>query len=129
MPRFDIYKTLSQTGDSLKQLSVFNPLTIHKKGTRAKAIFALALVCFFWGTTWLASKEGVRRMPALQMASIRQLIAGSCYVIFFLAKGVKFPRGKEWIPILVLSFLNFIMSNGLSTWGVQYTSAGLGAII
>ncbi len=129
MPRFDIYKTLSQTGDSLKQLSVFNPLTIHKKGTRAKAIFALALVCFFWGTTWLASKEGVRRMPALQMASIRQLIAGSCYVIFFLAKGTKLPRGKEWIPILVLSFLNFIMSNGLSTWGVQYTSAGLGAII
>ena len=129
MPRFDIYKALSQTGESIKQLSVFNPLTIHKKGTRAKAIFALALVCFFWGTTWLASKEAVRRMPALQMASIRQLIAGSCYVIFFLIKGAKLPKGKEWIPILVLSFLNFIMSNGLSTWGVQYTSAGLGAIM
>lgn len=38
-------------------------------------------------------------------------------------------KGKEWIPILVLSFLNFIMSNGLSTWGVQYISAGLGSIM
>ena len=129
MLHFDIYKALSQTGDSLKQLSVFNPLTIYKKGKRAKAIFALALVCFFWGTTWLAAKEGVRRMPPLQMASIRQIIAGSCYVIFFLIKGAKLPRGKEWIIVIVLSFLNFAMSNGLSTWGVKYISAGLGAIM
>ncbi len=129
MPRFDIYKTLSQTGDSIKQLSVFNPLTIHKKGTKAKAIFALALVCFFWGTTWLASKEGVRYTPALQLTGIRQIIAGICYVIFFLIKGARLPKGKEWIPILVLSFLNFVLSNGLSTWGVKYISAGLGSIM
>ena len=129
MPRLDIYKALSQTGDSIKQLSVFNPFTIRKKGTRAKAIFALALVCFFWGTTWLASKEGVKHMPPLQMASIRQIIAGFLYVGFFLFKGAKLPRGKEWIPILVLSFLNFVLSNGLSTWGVKYISAGLGSIM
>ena len=129
MPQFDLYKTLTQTGDSLKQLSVFNPLTIHKKGTRSKAVFALALVCILWGTTWIASKEGVSHMPALQMASIRQLIAGSLYVAFFLYKRIPLPKGKEWTPVLVLSFLNFIMSNGLSTWGVQYISAGLGAIM
>ena len=129
MPRFDLYKTLTQTGDSIKQLSVFNPWTIRKKGTKSKAIFALALVCFFWGTTWLASKEGVKHMPALQMAGIRQVIAGLLYVSFFLAKGVKLPKGREWIPILVLSFLNFVLSNGLSTWGVKFISAGLGSII
>ena len=130
MPRFDLYKTLLQTGDSIKQLSVFNPFTIHKKGTRAKAIFALALVCFLWGTTWIASKEGVKYMPALQMAGIRQIIAGSLYVsLFFITKASSLPKGKEWIPILVLSFLNFILSNGLSTWGVKYISAGLGSIM
>ncbi len=129
MPRFDIYKTLSQTSDSIKQLSVFNPLTIHRKGTRAKALFALALVCFFWGTTWLASREGVRRMPALELAGIRQIIAGLCYTAFFLIKGARLPKGKEWVPVLVLSFLNFILSNGLSTWGVKFISAGLGSIM
>jgi drug/metabolite transporter (DMT)-like permease len=129
MPRFDIYKALAYTGESIRQLSVFNPLTIRKKGTRSKAIFALSLVCVLWGTTWLASKIGVGHMPALQMASIRQLIAGIIYVSFFMIKGVPLPRGKEWIPVLVLSFLNFVMSNGLSTWGVQYISAGLGSIM
>lgn len=129
---FDFHKTIVQSSaDSLKKLSVFNPLTIRKKGTRSKAIFALALVCFFWGTTWIASKEGVKHIPdALQMAAIRQFLGGLCYVSFFLFKGTSLPRGKEWIPILVLSFLNFMISNGLSTLALQYQiSAGLGAII
>jgi drug/metabolite transporter (DMT)-like permease len=68
-------------------------------------------------------------MPALQMAGIRQLIGGSCYVIFFLIKGVPLPKGREWVPVLVLSFLNFLMSNGLSTWGLKYISSGLGSIM
>lgn len=127
---FDFHKAIIETSaGSLKRLSVLNPLTIRKKGTRAKAIFALGLVCFFWGTTWIASKEGVRHMPALQMAGIRQLIAGTLYVSFFLYKRMPLPRGREWIPVLVLSVLNFLLSNGLSTWGVKYISAGLGSIM
>lgn len=130
MSFFDINKKLiSPAGKSLKKISAFNPLTIHKKGTRAKAIFALAMVCLLWGTTWIASKEGVRNMPPLQMAGIRQIIGGLCYVLFFVAKGERWPKGKEWQSILVLSFLNFIIANGLSTWALKYISSGLAAII
>src|SRR5688572_27463513 len=131
MPLFDFNKTLSQSTDALKSLSALNPLTIRKKGTRAKAIFALMVVCILWGTTWLASKEGVKYIPdAFQMAGIRQLLGGLCYVGFFLYKKMPLPKGKEWIPIIVLSFLNFMISNGLSTLALQYNiSAGLGAII
>lgn len=129
MPLRYFNKTLAQSTDTLKKLSVFNPMTIRKKGTRAKAIFALAIVCILWGTTWLASKEGVSHMSALQLAGIRQCIGGILYVSFFLMKGVPLPKGKEWIPVLILSFLNFVLSNGLSTWAVKYISAGLGAII
>jgi len=132
MNLFDFHKTIVQSSaDSLKKLSAFNPLTIHKKGTRAKAIFALICVCFFWGTTWIASKQGVQYIPdALQLTGIRQFIGGIIYVGFFLYKGFALPKGKEWRPILVLSFLNFIMSNGLSTLALQYKiSAGLGSIM
>ncbi len=131
MPLRFLNKGLIQSADALKKLSVLNPMTIRKKGTRAKAIFALSLVCILWGTTWLASKEGVKYIPdALQLAGIRQLLAGIIYVGFFLYKKAILPRGKEWIPILVLSFLNFILSNGLSTLALQYeVSAGLGAIM
>ena len=68
-------------------------------------------------------------MPALQLAGIRQFLGGSAYVLFFLFKGKSFPKGKEWGPILVLSALNFLLSNGLSTWGVKFIPAGLASII
>lgn len=92
-------------------------------------ILALCWVSFFWGTTWLASKEGVKHMPALQLAGIRQFIGGFLYVCFFLYKKTPWPKGKQWKAILILSILNFVLSNGLSTWGVKYISSGLGAII
>jgi drug/metabolite transporter (DMT)-like permease len=130
LSRFDLRKPLSVTSSTLKKFSAFNPITIHRKGSRAKALFALAMVCFFWGTTWIASKVAVSyNLPALQMAGIRQLIGGLAYVFYFTTKGRAWPRGKEWGPILVLSFLNFMIANGLSTWGVKYISAGLGSII
>jgi drug/metabolite transporter (DMT)-like permease len=99
------------------------------KPNKGKALFALSLVCFFWGTTWIASRQGVQHMPAIQLAGIRQFLGGVLYVAYFLSKGRALPRGREWGPVLVLSFLNFFLSNGLSTWGVKYISAGLGAII
>jgi drug/metabolite transporter (DMT)-like permease len=68
-------------------------------------------------------------MPALQLAGIRQLLGGLCFIVFFLVKGERWPRGKEWRTILILSFLNFLLSNALITWGVKYISAGLGAIM
>lgn len=129
MSIFDINKTLSQSGDSIRQLSVLNPLTIHKKGRKAKAVFALSMVCFFWGTTWIASRQGVLHMPALQLAGIRQLLGGLCYVFFFSLRGEKWPNKKQWQVIIVLGVLNFLLSNGLTTWGVKYISAGLGSII
>ncbi len=92
-------------------------------------ILALCWVSFFWGTTWLASKEGVKYMPALQLAGIRQFIGGILYVAFFLYKKAPWPKGKQWKAIFILSILNFVLSNGLSTGGVKYISSGLGAII
>jgi drug/metabolite transporter (DMT)-like permease len=92
-------------------------------------IIALCWVCFFWGTTWIASKEGVRHMPALQLAAIRQFIGGVLYVSFFMYKKEAWPKGKQWKTIIILSILNFALSNGLSTWGVKFISSGLGAIL
>ena len=92
-------------------------------------ILALFWVSFFWGTTWLASKEGVKYMPALQLATIRQFVGGILYVGYFILKKEPWPKGKQWTTIFILAILNFACSNGLSTWGVQYISSGLAAII
>lgn len=101
----------------------------RKTEGKGLALLALGLVCFFWGTTWIASHEGVKHMPALQLAAIRQALGGICYIIFYTLKGAAWPRGREWRNILVLSLFNFVFSNGLATWGTKFIPPGLAAIV
>ncbi len=94
-----------------------------------KAYFALAITSIVWGTTWVASKMGVSHMPAFELASIRQFLGGSLYVGFFLIKGEKLPTKKEFLWLLGMSILMFVSSNGIATYGIQFISSGLAALI
>ncbi|HJW30598.1 MAG TPA: EamA family transporter, partial [Saprospiraceae bacterium] len=100
-----------------------------QSATKRNAYLALGVVCIVWGISWVGTKEAVRYMPPFQMVGIRQILAGLSYVGFFLIRGDRLPKGKEWYPILLLSFLNFMVSNGLATWGVKLTTAGISSIL
>lgn len=103
---------------------------IQKIDGKAKGYIALAITCVVWGTTWVASKVGVSEIPALQMASIRQLLGGLCFVIFFMGyKKLPLPTLKQFRWILVMSVLMFVFANGLSTWSLKYIPTGLSALI
>src|SRR4249920_150813 len=99
------------------------------KTDNRKAYLALLVVCIVWGVSWVGTKEAVRDMPPFQMVGIRQILAGLCYVVFFIVRRDKLPTKKDWKIILLLSFLNFMVSNGLATWGVKLTTAGISAIL
>ena len=105
------------------------PLSPDRHSERTKALIAVGLVSFLWGTTWLASKRGVMNMPALQMSGIRQLAGGSAYILFFSAKGYRWPTRTQLLRLTWMSVLMFVLSNGLSTWSVKYIPSGLGAVI
>jgi drug/metabolite transporter (DMT)-like permease len=99
----------------------------NKKGY---GYLALAATCFFWGTTWVASKMGVMEIPALQMAYIRQFIAGICFVGFFMwYKKFPLPTAKQFKWLTVMAILMFVFANGLSTWSLKWIPAGLSALI
>jgi drug/metabolite transporter (DMT)-like permease len=98
--------------------------------TKTKGYIALSTTSILWGTTWVASKLGVKEIPALQMAAIRQLIAGCCFVLFFLLyKKFSLPTAKQFLWIFLLSLLMFVGANGLSTWSLNFIPTGLSALI
>jgi drug/metabolite transporter (DMT)-like permease len=100
------------------------------KDKQSKGYLALAVTCIVWGTTWVASKVGVHEMPALQMASIRQLLGGLSFVLFFLLyKKMPLPTVKQFRWIAVMSVLMFVFANGLSTWSLRFIPTGLSALI
>ncbi len=90
----------------------------------------MSITSIVWGTTWVASKIGVAEMPALQMAYIRQFLGGICFVLFFMGyKKLPLPTGKQFIWLVVMALLMFVMANGLSTWSLQYIPTGLSALV
>jgi drug/metabolite transporter (DMT)-like permease len=94
-----------------------------------KAYLALAVTSIVWGTTWVASKMGVKHLPAFELASIRQFLGGSIYVVFFLIKGEKLPSWKQLVWLLPMAFLMFVSANGIATYGLQFITSGLAALI
>lgn len=99
------------------------------KKSNTNAYMALVVVSIFWGTTYLASRIGVRHMHGLMLAGIRQSVAGILLTGFFLLKGYKFPEKIVLSRLAVIGIMMLCLSNGLITWAMQYIPSGLCAII
>jgi drug/metabolite transporter (DMT)-like permease len=97
--------------------------------TKQKAYIALGITSTVWGTSWIASRIAVQNAPPLEVAAIRQGIAGILFTGFFLIKGEKIPQPKEMLWLAGMSILLFVSANGFATVGVKYISGGLGALI
>lgn len=103
---------------------------IKNADTKAKGYFALFITSTVWGTTWVASKVAISEMPALQMAYVRQFIAGFCFVGFYIwVRKFSFPSIRQFRWLTVMAILMFVMANGLSTWSLKYIPTGLSALI
>ena len=84
---------------------------------KRKAYMALALVSFFWGTTYLAAKISAAHIPGLFVAAVRQVISGAVLVIYFKAMGYTWPDRSSWIKITIQGVLLLSISQGLFAIG------------
>lgn len=98
--------------------------------TESKALFALAVVCILWGTTYLVIKIGIVTIPPFLFSGVRQLLAGLILwaVLPFLKQKTKLSWSdifKQVLPGLLMIFLG----NGIITWAEKYIPSGLAALI
>jgi drug/metabolite transporter (DMT)-like permease len=93
------------------------------------AYIALITVCIGWGTTWLASKNAIENNSVMQVAGIRQLLGGIIYLSYFFALGYRWPTKAQWKSIIILALLNFVLSNGLSTYSVAFIDSGIASVL
>ena len=100
------------------------------QSAKTKGYLALTATSIIWGTTWVVSKIGVHEIPALQMAYIRQFIAGIVFISFFaFFKKLPLPTAKQFRWLFIMAIIMFVSANALSTWGIQFIPAGLGSLI
>jgi drug/metabolite transporter (DMT)-like permease len=95
-----------------------------------RAYLSLALICIIWGTTYTAIKYAVMDFPPFLLVGIRQTAAGLLLLtLAFFSGKIQMPD-RRYIGLQALTGMATITGgNGFVTWGMQYVSSGLAAII
>lgn len=104
--------------------------TFDRMSVIRRAYLALALICIVWGTTYTAIKYAIIDFPPFLLVGIRQTAAGLLLLMLALGNSnIRMPN-RRYIALQALTGLATITGgNGFVTWGMQYVSSGLAAII
>lgn len=95
-----------------------------------QAYLALAIICVVWGTTYTAIKYAILDFPPYLLVGIRQTAAGVLLLLLALPKSTAPLPSRKYVLRQSLTGLATITGgNGFITWGMQYVSTGLAAII
>jgi drug/metabolite transporter (DMT)-like permease len=95
-----------------------------------RAYLALAAICIIWGTTYTAIKIAVQHFPPYLLVGIRQTSAGLLLLLWvFLFHKTTFPDRKYVLTQACIGLATITGGNGFVTWGMQYVSSGLSAVI
>lgn len=97
---------------------------------RLKIVVAFATIYLVWGSTFLAIRIGVSRLPPFLFGGIRFLVAGALLAVTALVLRERFPHGgREWRLMLLFSLLMITFSNGISTVALQHVASNQGALL
>ncbi len=103
---------------------------MNSTDSRTRAYLALAAICIIWGTTYTAIKYAVNDFPPFLLVGIRQTAAGLLLLTWAFFSGKAIWPGKQYVARQALTGLATITGgNGFITWGMQYVSSGVAAII
>jgi drug/metabolite transporter (DMT)-like permease len=94
-----------------------------------QTLLAFGIIYFVWGVTFFAIRVGVREVPPLLFAAMRFLLAGLVLTGWIVARGERWPGRREWLSILALASLIFVVDYGLLFWAEQRVPSGIAAVM
>jgi drug/metabolite transporter (DMT)-like permease len=94
-----------------------------------KTLLAFAIIYFVWGSTFLAIRVGVHEVPPLLFAAMRFFVAGFALFGWMIARGEPSPTRRQWMSVLLLALLIFLIDYGLLFWAEQRVPSGVAAVM
>jgi drug/metabolite transporter (DMT)-like permease len=106
-------------------------LSVLQPASRMKIVLAFAAVYLIWGSTYLTIRIAIETIPPMLMAGSRFLLAGLILFAFVWRPGARRERitKRQWLSALIIGACLLLGGNGIVTWGEQYVSSGLVALI
>lgn len=97
---------------------------------RVKIILVFSLICFIWGSTWLAIRIGLEDMTPMFSSGIRFLLASLMILIWMVYKGMGVQKDPVSIRLyLLMGIFSFVIPFGLVYWAEQFVPSGLAAVL
>jgi len=94
-----------------------------------KILLAFSIIYFVWGSTFLSIRVGVREVPPFLFAAMRFLVAGLALYGWTFARGEQSPNVRQWMSIVLLALLIFVLDYGLLFWAEQRVPSGTAAVM
>ncbi len=95
-----------------------------------KEIIAYLSVCFFWGSTYIAIKIGVKDFPPFTFAGIRFFLAGGCIIIYSkIVNGSLSLNIKDTINISIVGLFMLLGGSGLVYFAEQWAHSGVTSLL
>ena len=93
-----------------------------------RALFAV--LCFVWGTTWLAMKVGIASVPPGVFAGTRWTVAGLALLLARWASGQRLQIPMRLTGrLLVVAVLMVSLNQVIQLYGLRFITAGLAAVL
>lgn len=93
-----------------------------------QAYLALAAVCFFWGTTYLAIRIAIESMEPQVLMAVRYSISGIILLVVAFFTRAHLPRGRElWLTSL-FGVMIIGCGTGCLVFAEQWVPSGLAAV-
>lgn len=95
-----------------------------------KIFLAYAILCFIWGSTWLAIRIGLESLTPIFSAGLRFTVAS--IFIYLLMKIKNIPLQTDRVSLylyLMMGFFSFVIPFGLVYWAEQFVPSGMAAVL
>ena len=100
------------------------------KAGGVKIFFVYAMLCFIWGSTWLAIRFGLETLTPIFSAGLRFSLAAFFISILMKIRGVSLQMDKISIRLyLVMGFFSFVIPFGLVYWAEQFVPSGISSVL
>lgn len=87
---------------------------------KSRATLAFVTVSLAWGTTYATNKIAVELIPPFALAAIRFSIAGTVMMLALRARGIEFPKLRQWPGIALVGVLLLGVANSFMAFASRY---------
>lgn len=97
---------------------------------RLQNAILFVVVCWIWGSTWLAIRLGLQGVPAITSAAMRMTASGIILLLVATALREVWPRSRLYVlHIAIQGSLLFCLQYALIYWAEQTVPSGLAAVL